>query len=51
MESVSYALSTLQDYRRYLTKQEYLTLRGQILAGHPAAALRGLRRLLRRMGL
>lgn len=33
-----------------LTRQQYSTLRGQILAGDPEGAMKGLKRLLRRGG-
>lgn len=42
------ALFELNRARGRLTKQQYKTLRGQILAGDHTGALRGLRKLLDR---
>jgi hypothetical protein len=42
------ALKQLKQARPYLTPQQYRTIRGQILAGHYAAALKGLENLLQR---
>lgn len=42
------ALFTLKAYRGRLTAQEYSTLRGQVLAGDDAGALKGLERLMKR---
>lgn len=42
------ALRQLKRARPYLTPQQYRTIRGQILAGHYAAALKGLENLLQR---
>lgn len=42
------ALINLKAYRHQLSPQEYKTLRGQILAGDPQGAEKGLKRLLRR---
>lgn len=44
------ALFTLKAYRGRLTAQEYNTLRGQVLAGDDAGALKGLERLIKRKG-
>jgi hypothetical protein len=44
------ALIALKVHRHELTWQEYKTLRGQVLAGEPDAAMKGLRRLLKRGG-
>lgn len=41
------ALISLKLYRDRLTVQQYKTLRGQILAGDDAGAMKGLKRLLR----
>ena len=41
------ALILLKLYRNRLTVQQYKTLRGQILAGDDAGAMKGLKRLLR----
>lgn len=40
------AIRTLKGYRDQLTKQQYKTIRGQILAGDDTGALKGLRRLI-----
>lgn len=42
------ALKELKRARQYLTPQQYRTIKGQILAGHYAAALKGLENLLQR---
>lgn len=44
------ALIALKVYQRHLTRQQYATLRGQVLAGEPDAAMRGLQRLLHKVG-
>ena len=48
--NVKDALITLKVYQRHLTRQQYATLRWQVLAGEPDAAMRGLRRLLQKVG-
>lgn len=40
------ALIRLKHHRDKLTRQQYKTLRGQVLAGDPDGAMRGLRKLL-----
>lgn len=40
------ALIRLKGARHHLTAQQYRTLRGQVLAGDPDGAMRGLRKLL-----
>ena len=40
------ALLRLKGARHRLTAQQYRTLRGQVLAGDPDGAMRGLRKLL-----
>ena len=42
------ALKELKRARRYLTPQQYRTIKGQILAGQTVQALKGLERLLQR---
>lgn len=44
------ALIALKVHRHHLTRQQYVTLRGQVLAGEPDAAMKGLRRLLQKVG-
>lgn len=41
-------LKLLKDNRRHLTRQQYKTLRGQVLAGNPEAALKGLKTIFDR---
>lgn len=40
------AMKTLKGFRDRLSKQQYKTIRGQILAGDDAGALKGLKKLL-----
>lgn len=40
------ALIQLKGARQRLTAQQYKTLRGQVLAGDPEGAMKGLRRIL-----
>lgn len=42
------ALKQLKAYRERLTRQQYTTLRGQILAGNPSGAMKGLQTILNR---
>lgn len=42
------ALARLKAHRSRLNWQQYKTLRGQVLAGETAAAMKGLDRLMRR---
>ena len=44
------ALIALKVHRHELTWQQYKTLRGQVLAGDPDGAMKGLKRLLQRGG-
>ena len=44
------AIIALKVHRHRLTWQQYKTLRGQVLAGDPDGAMKGLQRLLRRGG-
>ena len=44
------ALIRLKGARHHLTIQQYRTLRGQVLAGDPDGAMRGLRKLLLMQG-
>lgn len=47
MAIVNYqALSKLTYFKRQLTRQQFLTLRGQILAGDDEGAMRGLQTIL-----
>ena len=42
----AYALMQVKGARHQLTAQQYRTLKGQVLAGDPDGALRGLRKIL-----
>ena len=42
------SLLELKQYIPWLTAQQYKTLRGQILAGHDEAAMKGLQKILSR---
>ena len=42
------ALGRLLAVKRFLSRQQYKTIRGQILAGDAAGAIRGLDRILKR---
>lgn len=42
------AFKHLKNARYRLTKQQYYTLKGQILAGNPVGALKGLKKILDR---
>lgn len=44
------ALIALKVNRHRLTWQQYKTLRGQVLAGEPDGAMKGLKRLIKRGG-
>ena len=44
------ALKELKRARQYLTPQQYRTIKGQILAGSPVGAMKGLERLLQKRG-
>ena len=44
------SLIRLKAHRSQLSHQQYKTLRGQVLAGDAAGAMKGLRKLLNRTG-
>ena len=44
------ALKELKKARQYLTPQQYRTIKGQILAGYPAGAMKGLEKLMQKRG-
>ena len=44
--NTKYALGYLLNHKRRLSRQQYKTIKGQILAGDPDGALRGLQRIL-----
>lgn len=39
------AITHLKTHRRHLTKQQYLTIKGQIIAGNIEGAMKGLQKL------
>jgi len=41
-------INYLQQYRGYMSKQEYRTFKGQILSGHGREAIKGIRNLMRK---
>ena len=41
----------IKEYRSYLTRQEVKTINGQSKAGNEEAALKGLKKILRRKGI
>ncbi len=47
----AYFIGVMKGYRRYLSQQEYNTIKGQAIAGDVEAAKRGLTKLLRRKGV
>lgn len=49
--NMEYVLGRLEGMKRYLTVQEYRTIRGQINAGDVEGANRGLDRLLKKRGI
>ena len=40
----------LKESKKYLTKQQYKTIRGQVLAGDVKGAMKGLDRLMKKSG-
>ena len=50
MSDVSNAMMVLKRNRKQLAKQEYMTIKGQILSGDVNGALIGLDRILRKRG-
>ena len=48
MRDNEWALRTIEQHRRQLTRQQFRTLMGQAKAGNPDAALRGLDKILGR---
>ena len=47
----TYTLTLLNSYQRYLSIQEYRTIKGQITAGDNDGARKGLLRLLKKRGV
>lgn len=45
--TVRTAIQTLKDCRPFLSKQQYRTIRGQIIAGNVIGAMRGLDRIMK----
>lgn len=44
-------LRTIREYRHCITTQQMRTLKGQALSGNGSEALKGLRKLLKRLGV
>lgn len=44
------ALIQIKGARQHLTAQQYRTLKGQVLAGNPDAAMKGLRKIMQQKG-
>ena len=42
-------MKDLKKYKKYLTKQQYKTLKGQILSGNKDGAMKGLRKIMRKL--
>lgn len=47
-QRINLALITLRAYSPCVTRQQFKTLRGQILAGDPEGAMKGLQNILKR---
>ena len=45
------AMLELKRYRKYLTRQQVMAIKGQILHGEITAAMKGLDRILERQGV
>lgn len=50
MNDTRAAMTELKSYGKHITKQQYRTIKGQILSGDIDAAMRGLDRVLKRKG-
>ena len=50
MDDTRTAMKMLESYGRYLSKQQYRTIKGQILSGNITAAMKGLDKVLTRKG-
>lgn len=50
MMEIRSAMAELKSYGKHITKQQYRTIKGQILSGDIDAAMRGLDRVLKRKG-
>jgi hypothetical protein len=44
------ALIQIKGARQHLTAQQYRTLKGQVLAGNPDGAMKGLRKIMQQKG-
>lgn len=51
MNDTRSAMTMLRSFSSYLTKQQYRTIKGQILSGNIEAAMKGLDGLLKRKGM
>lgn len=47
----AYLIGVMKGYKRYLSPQEYSTIKGQAIAGDVEGAKRGLTKLLRKKGV
>ena len=50
-DSATFFIGVMKGYTKYLSKQEFSTMKGQALAGDVEGARRGLNRLLRKKGV
>jgi len=50
-DNPKFASALLEGYKRYLSQQEYRTIKGQIQAGDEEGAYKGLLRLLKKRGV
>ena len=51
VNSPVFFIAILKGYKRYLSRQEFSTIKGQALAGDVTGAKKGLERLLRKKGV
>lgn len=51
MDDTRAAMLELKRYKKFLTRQEMRTIRGQILSGDVTAAMKGMDKILRRLGV
>lgn len=51
MDEVSAAMMALKQGRKYMTRQQFRTIKGQILSGNISGAMRGLDKILARQAV
>lgn len=51
MDEVSAAMMALKQGRKYMTRQQFRTVKGQILSGNISGAMRGLDKILARQAV